>query len=691
MSAARQELERAVHAALETYSNVHRGSGHDSLVTTHLYERARAIALEHLKLDPADHVLVFAAPRRAEQLARQLPPGAVRTTSSRDLGLPLGVRAVAVARRALPGGRPWPAGGGTARLVAPDWVVWTGAPARFEAGTPAIVNVVAFAKALRLVARHGADAFAEDADESATVEGVLGADLWPGLSGRALLAALRGTLVGRGHAVPTVGGLRPYVNLDNAASTPTFEPVWDAVRRAWRLPEPRRPELVARVRALCAEVLNAPPADYDVLFTSNTTEAINLVAEGLARRRDDRPAVVVNTLLEHNSNELPWRLSPGFSLVRLAVDSDGFLDMDELEAALSAPAAHGAPGATRVELVAVSGASNVLGTFNDLAAIGRTAHRHGALLLVDAAQLVAHRAVDVAATRIDFLAFSAHKAYAPFGCGVLIARKGLLRFDAEEQERIRVSGEENVGGIAGLGMSLGLLHRIGFDVIREEEEALTRYALRALARVPGLAVHGVADPDSPRIDRRGGVLSFVLKGRFADKLAGALRDRGIGVRYGCHCAHLLVKRILRVPRLLEQFQWLIVNLFPRLELPGVARASLGLASTEGDVDALVEALREIAAGGRKGDPEVGRQIDEAVRSASERVYSRPTGWRPTSDRRPGRLPIGFVTPTTLWVGGPARRSRDDDLARPFRSRTRCGGEGKGGRAGASVDGPAGRA
>ena len=626
MTAERQELERAVHAALETYSNVHRGSGHDSLVTTHIYEQARTIVLEHLKLDPKGHVVVFAAPRRAGQLAKQLPPGSFRTLSSDDLGLPLGVRALAVAKRDLPRGAAWPAGGGTARLVAPDWVVWAGAPARLEPGTPPIVNVVAFAKALRLVERHGAGAFSDEGAEPLTVEKVLDADPWPGLSGRALLAALRGTLVGRGHVVPTIDGPRPFVNLDNAASTSTFERVWDAVRRAWRLPEPRRPELVARVRALCAEVLNAPPGDYDVVFTSNTTEAVNLVAEGLARRRGDRRAAVVNTLLEHNSNELPWRLSSGVTTLRLAVDREGFLDMDEVEAVLSAPAAHGAPEATPVELVAVSGASNVLGTFNDLAAVGRVAHRHGALLLVDAAQLVAHRAVDVSATGIDFLAFSAHKAYAPFGCGVLIARKGLLPFDPGERELVRASGEENVGGIAGLGAALGLLRRIGFDVIREEEEALTRYALRALARVPGLQVHGIADPDSPRLGRRGAVLAFELKGRFADKLAGALRDRGIGVRYGCHCAHLLVKRLLRVPRVLEQFQWLIVNLFPRLELPGVARASLGLASGEADVDRLVDALRDIA-GGRKRDGEVRRRIDDAVRAASERVFS-DVGARP---------------------------------------------------------------
>ncbi len=132
--------------------------------------------------------------------------------------------------------------------------------------------------------------------------------------------------------------------------------------------------------------------------------------------------------------------------------------------------------------MAVSGASNVLGVFNDLAEISRIAHRYGARLLVDAAQLVAHRKVEMAACGIDYLAFSAHKVYAPFGTGVLLVRKGLLTFSPAEMERIRSSGEENAGGIAALGKALVLLQRIGLDVIQEEEQALTGRALRGLAQ-----------------------------------------------------------------------------------------------------------------------------------------------------------------------------------------------------------------
>ena len=233
-------------------------------------------------------------------------------------------------------------------------------------------------------------------------------------------------------------------------------------------------EIIQEVKSICAEVLGAPLADYDVIFTSNTTEAINLVAESLGNESEPGiEPVVLNTLLEHNSNELPWRTVPGASLIRLPVDAEGFVDLNELEALLRAYNQEGRHGKKRIKLVAVSGASNVLGTFNDLAEISRIVHRYGARLLVDAAQLVAHRKVEMEGCGIDYLAFSAHKVYAPFGTGVLVARKGLLNFSPAELEQIRSSGEENVGGIAALGKALVLLQRIGLDVIQEEEQALT--------------------------------------------------------------------------------------------------------------------------------------------------------------------------------------------------------------------------
>jgi selenocysteine lyase/cysteine desulfurase len=641
------ELERGVHAALETYANVHRGSGHNSLVSTHLYEQAGEIVLEYLGLEKGKYVVIFCTPRRAEALKAQLEPGSYRILSSQDLGLPLGVRALAVARKALPKGAPFQTGGGTARLVSPNWVIWAKAPDRFEAGTPAIVNVIAFAVALRFIQRVGKDAFRDAvAVQPANVQEPAGPEKRVAIeilyhdelekySGRELLDKLRQTLIGRSVRVPTAEGARPFINLDNAASTPTFEPIWDAVCRTWRRPGHVQNEIVQEVKSICADVLGAPTADYDVLFTSNTTEAINLVADSLHRESEPgNKSVVLNTLLEHNSNELPWRTIPGVSLIRVPVDDEGFLDLNELEALLRAcnqedqhgksgtGSSDGTSGSARVKLVAVSGASNVLGTCNDLAEISRIVHRYGARLLVDAAQLIAHRKVEVAGWGIDYLAFSAHKVYAPFGTGALLARKGLLRFSSSELELIRASGEENVGGVAALGKALVLLQRVGLDVIQEEEQALTGRALAGLAQIPGLKVYGVKDPDSPRFAQKGGVIAFDLGNILPSRVARALAERGgIGVRYGCHCAHLLIKRLVGISPLLERFQGLIVTLFPRVNLPGVARVSLGLENSEVDVDTLIQVLGGIARQPRARDArDVRQQMNDFTRAAARSVY-----------------------------------------------------------------------
>ncbi|MDO8689664.1 MAG: aminotransferase class V-fold PLP-dependent enzyme [Dehalococcoidia bacterium] len=633
------ELERGVQAALETYSNVHRGSGHNSLASTHLFEQARDIVLEYLGLNKDKYVVIFSTPRRAELIKALLKPKSYQIVSSQDMGLPLGVRALVVERKALPRGVPFQTGGGTARLVSPEWVIWAKAPDKFEAGTPAIVNVIAFARALHLIQHFGKDAFQDSVAANLAAAEILYHDELEQYSGQELLAELKQALIGRSVRVPTVEGARPYINLDNGASTPTFTPIWNAVCQTWRQPRQVQQEIIHEVKSICAGVLGAPLAAYDVIFTSNTTEAINLTAESLGNESEQGiESVVLNTLLEHNSNELPWRMIPGFSLVRLPVDAEGFMDLNELETLLCAYNQKGQHGRKRIKLVAVSGASNVLGVCNNLAEISRIAHRDGARLLVDAAQLVAHRKVEMEGCGIDYLAFSAHKVYAPFGSGVLLVRKGLLNFSAAELELIRSSGEENVGGIAALGKALVLLQRIGLDLIQEEEQALTGRALRGLAQIPGLRIYGVRDPDSPRFAQKGGVIVFGLKGIMANRVAKELAERGgIGVRYGCHCAHLLIKRLLSINPLLARMQGLILTLFPRIVLPGLVRVSLGIENSEEDVDTLIHVLGKIArqpqtgrhrhiASTRDGTPispqeDVQQQMNDFARAVARRVYT----------------------------------------------------------------------
>jgi selenocysteine lyase/cysteine desulfurase len=626
-----------VHAALETYSNVHRGSGHFSQATTHLYEEAREIVLEHLELDKAQYLVIFSTPRRAEALKADLKPEVYQILSSRDIGLPLGVRAFAVKRRSLPRGVPFQTGGGTARLVFPSRVIWASSPSKFEAGTPAIVNVIAFAKALRLIRHFGEDAFQRDDDEeiatsdASALREILHHDDLQGYRGRELLEELKKTHIGRGVHVPTAEGDRVFINLDNGASTPTFAPIWEAVRQTWRQPKDVGWAITDEVRNISADLLGAPLTAYDLIFTANTTEAINLVAEslGLESEKGVKP-VVVNTLIEHNSNELPWRGIPGASLIRFPVDAEGLIDLDALETLLRDYNQQKRHGKKRVKLVALSGASNVLGVYNHLTGISQVVHRYGARLLVDAAQLVAHRRVQMEAAGIDYLAFSAHKTYAPFGAGLLVARKGSLQFSPTEMEQIQSAGEENVVGIAALGKALLLLQRIGLDVIQQEEQLLTARTLRGLARIPGIEVFGIRDPDSPRFTQKGGVIVFKLGDHMADQVARELAERGgIGVRYGCHCAHLLIKHLLSVHPLLAQFQGLMVSLFPQISLPGLTRVSLGIENSAEEIDTLLQVLGEIARGSQPEIPNpfapksssVQVQMEGFSREVARRVYA----------------------------------------------------------------------
>jgi len=619
------ELGQGVHAALETYSNVHRGSGHKSMVSTHLYEQARDIVLDYLNLDKDKYEVIFCSPRRAEALKALLNPANYQIMSSQEIGLSLGVRALAVKRKALPRGTPFQTGGGTARLVSPGWVIWAMTPDKFEAGTPAIINIIAFARALQLIRHFGNETFMVEAAGKLTAREILYHDEFEGFSGRELLNELRQTLIGRSVLVPTAEGLRPYINLDNGASTPTFTPVWNAVCKTWRQPEQVQQEIIREVRSICAEVLGAPLTAYDVIFTSNTTEAINLAAESFIRKSEQGiEPVVLNTLLEHNSNDLPWRKAPHFSLIRLPVDPEGFVDLKGLDALLCAYNRKGQHGKKRIRLVAVSGASNVLGVFNDLSEISRIAHVYGALLLVDAAQLVAHRKVEMERWGIDYLAFSAHKVYAPFGTGVLLVRKGLLRFSSAEMELIRSSGEENAGGIAALGKMLLLLQRIGLDLIQEEEQILTAKALNGLEQIDGLTIYGIKNPSSPRFLYKGGVIVFALKNIFANRIAPELAERGgIGVRFGCHCAHMLVKYLVHVPPFLEQFQGLLLNIFPKLTLPGLARVSLGIGNSEEDIDTLIRVLDGIVSQPRNPrQKDIKKQMNDFTRSVAQRVYTK---------------------------------------------------------------------
>jgi len=618
------DLENSVRSVMETYSNVHRGSGQFSVVTSALYEQARKVVLRFVGLDAGRHTVAFCSPRQAEMLRGQFGAETRYCLSSEDIGLPLGVQALIVKKNALRRVIPSETGGGTARLVSREWVVWTKGEGRFEAGTPAIVNVITFARALQLLGQYGIASFESTTNGDASVTAMIYGDSPNAFSGAELLRELRQKHLGSDVLVPTRDGSRAYVNLDNAASTPTYAPILDTFCAAMRMSPEARRGIVQEVKAICARALGAPASDYDVLFTSNTTEAINLVARSLiCEQASGVEPVIVNTLLEHNSNELPWRAVTGHSQLRIPADAEGIVDLSGLDELLRAYNQAHSHGKQRIRLVAVTGASNVLGTFNDLDKISKIVHEYGARLLVDGAQLVAHRRVDMECSGIDYLAFSAHKMYAPFGAGALVVKKGCLHFDPRVLASIEASGSSNAAGIAAMGKAFVLLQRIGMDLVQKEEQALTAHALERLSEVQGIRIFGINSPKSERFAQKGGVIAFVLDKCMPKKAAEELAEIGaIGVRYGCHCSHILVKRLHKIPPFLERFQQLIVKLFPKLELPGVVRVSFGLENTPEQIDALVATLNEVMINSKSATQVIPfrKRLNGFVVAVARRIY-----------------------------------------------------------------------
>ena len=500
-------LAQSLEQVVQTYSNVHRGTGAFSLVSTALYEHSRQVILAYLKLDRRRWQVIFCSPARAERWASQLPANAYHMLTSRQLGLPLGLVAVAVRRTALPSGHPFETGGGTIKLVSPGWVVWADAPDRFEAGTPPIINAILLACATRLAQSRGEDALRQELEQSATSPDMVFEVLPAHLEGTALLAFLRQGMAGSTTRVPGAVGQVVYANLDNAASKPALGPVVRTFWRALALPTHDYAAVVAKVNTICARFLGAIPEDYEVIFTSNTSEAINLVARSLSVERLPKiQPLVVNSLLDHHSNELPWRYLPGIGHLRLEVGAEGLLDLERLETLLKTYNQEQQYTTQRIILVALCGASNVIGSVNELAPVSVLVHRYGARLLVDAAQLVAHRKIDLADSQVDYLAFSAHKVYAPFGSGALVVRRGLL--SADQLERMQRSGEENVAGIAALGEALLCLERVGMQTIEVEEKKLTSRLVGALQAIPGIQMYGITDRQSPVFDQRSGSGQF---------------------------------------------------------------------------------------------------------------------------------------------------------------------------------------
>lgn len=335
--------------------------------------------------------------------------------------------------------------------------------------------------------------------------------------------------------------------------------------------------LYENAREKVARFINAA-ASRQIIYTRNTTEAINLVAYSWGRANLQAGDLVILTEMEHHSNLVPWHMLQAEKDLRLEfipVTEDGLLDLEAYRQLLG----------LGPKLVSFTQMSNVLGTINPAAEIIRLAHEAGALTLLDAAQSVPHFAVDVQALEVDFLAFSAHKMLGPTGIGILYGRQALLEAmppflgggDMIREVHLRSyrpnslpykfeAGTPAIAEAVGLGAAVDYLQQVGMDAIAAHEHALTEYALERLEEIPGLKVFG------PPAEKKGGVAAFTLEGIHPHDVAQLLDGDGIAVRAGHHCAQ---------------------PLHEKFGIPATTRASFYLYSTQEEIDRLVNGIYKV--------------------------------------------------------------------------------------------------
>ncbi|MEY4745335.1 MAG: hypothetical protein RL272_1280 [Candidatus Parcubacteria bacterium] len=378
-----------------------------------------------------------------------------------------------------------------------------------------------------------------------------------------------------------------FAYLDTAASSQTPVQVLEAqdayyfnyranVHRGMYAASERATEQFEAVRRKVADFIRAN--EDEIVFTRGATEGLNMVARGLAKTLGKGDEVVM-TIMEHHANLIPWQqaaIERRFAVKAIPVAKDYLLDMDAAKALIG----------PKTKVVAVTAASNVLGTITPVAELAALAHAVGATVIVDAAQLAGHQAIDVKKMDCDFLAFSGHKMLAPTGTGVLYGRKARLEaldpslyggdmirevsWDRSTWNDVPwkfEAGTPNVGGIIGLGAAVDYVRLTGIDRIAAHEREVTAYAIERLSSVPGVRVIG-----PPAGGPRTAAVSFTVDGIHPHDVATILDAEGVCVRGGHHCAMPLLRELGI--------------------MDGVTRASAGLYTTKEEIDLLIAGLEK---------------------------------------------------------------------------------------------------
>ena len=379
---------------------------------------------------------------------------------------------------------------------------------------------------------------------------------------------------------------RRLIYLDNAATNQKPQCVLDTSRRYYESINSNihrgthqlaraATEAFENARNTVAKHLNAASSD-EVIFTSGTTGGINLAANilSLSGRIKANDEVLISAL-EHHSNIVPWQMlcqRTGAKLKIIPCDDNGTLDLDAFHEALKGP----------VKILALTSISNAFGTVNPIAEMTRAAKAIGAIVLIDAAQSIAHLPTDVQSIGADFLAFSGHKIYAPTGIGILWGRKNLLEELPPWQgggEMIKEvtfeyttyndppfkyeAGTPNIEGAIALAAAIDYVNRIGLDKIHAHEASLIRHAADAISHIPGIRLYGPAD--------RSGSLSFNIEGLHHYDIGTLLDQMGVAVRTGHHCCQPLMKRF---------------------GITGTIRASFALYNTQEEINTVAQSLEK---------------------------------------------------------------------------------------------------
>ena len=403
------------------------------------------------------------------------------------------------------------------------------------------------------------------------------------------------------------GTKKPLINFDNAATTPSLVPVMNAVMEEMKLygsigrgfsqKSNHSTDVYMEARETVLNFVNADPDSYTCFYVNSTTDGLNKLASALVESEDD---LVLATRIEHHANDLSWR--ERCKVIYAEVDEQGRVNYDDIERLLK-------ENEGKVKYVTVTAASNVTGYVTDVHRVAKMAHAHGAKIIVDGAQIVAHREFSMKGATpeedIDFFVFSAHKMYSPYGGGAVVGPYEILNEHMPEfygggivklvtdytvkyknAPDLYEAGSPNYPGVVGMAKAMEILKEVGFDKISEHEKILNRRLIEGLKKLPGIIIYG----DYENIDDRVGVVTFNFEDINSFVLAAKLSDQGgVATRRGAFCAHPYVWRMMGIS---DEQAKTYENCID-MNTPGMIRVSFGIYNTEEEVDQFLKILESV--------------------------------------------------------------------------------------------------